>query len=178
MCANKSRACIYVLVLCSLVSFAGCALTGRRDVNSIPVSADKLMRSVAVLPFANNTTDHSLDSLGATMADIVATNIVSPKSITVIERQKIVDLLSELKFNQTGAVNSDTAVKIGKVLGANMMVFGSFVQVNNKVILSVRVVKTETSEVVGGITEETEGTSSINSLAGRVGKRIAKVLDN
>jgi len=175
MCANKSRTCLHVLVLCSLTLFMGCALTGKRDVSG---SSNKLARIVAVLPFANNTADHSLDSLGATMADIVAAQIASPKSIIVIERQKIVDLLSELKFNQTGAVNPDTAVNIGKVLGANMMVFGSFVQINKKVILSVRVVKTETSEVVCGITEETESISSIDSLAGRVGKKVTNVLVN
>lgn len=127
--------------------------------------------TIAILPFKNNTSDSSLNSVGVTLADLISTQMASDKGIKLVERQRIEDMMAELKLGQGGIVDQNSAIQIGRMLGANVMAFGSFMTLGKKVILTMRLVKVETGEVVGGVTEKSADVSDLDVLAENAAKK-------
>lgn len=88
-------------------------------------AAGKKIR-VAVMDFQNNSTwawwgDH----LGEAANDEFVTQLVTSNEFSVIERQKLQAILQEQALGASGAVQSSTAAKIGKLLGVQLIFTGS-----------------------------------------------------
>jgi curli biogenesis system outer membrane secretion channel CsgG len=89
-----------------------------------PVLAQK--PRVAVLAFENNTTYSFLgDRLGLAASDEMTTQLVKSNAFTVIERRAIDAVIAEQKLGMSGLVDAATAVRIGKLLGAQAVIIGS-----------------------------------------------------
>ena len=80
---------------------------------------------VSVLYFENSTGDASLDVLRKGLADMIITDLVAWDGVTVVERTRLEAVLSELKLQQTKAIDRTTAVKVGKIIGAQYAITGS-----------------------------------------------------
>jgi curli biogenesis system outer membrane secretion channel CsgG len=81
---------------------------------------------IAVLGFENNTTFTFLgDRLGLAASDEMTTQLVRTGEFSVIERRQIDAILAEQKAGMSGVVDPATAARIGKVLGAQMVIVGS-----------------------------------------------------
>jgi len=63
--------------------------------------------------------------LGDGMAEMLATALVETGKFRVLERQQIHDVLGEQDLGASGRVDPATAAKIGKVLGARYLVYGT-----------------------------------------------------
>ncbi len=80
---------------------------------------------------------------------------VIQKHACVVERDKIEFVLKELELQKSGAVDQATAVQVGKVVGAQVMVFGSITQMDSKSTrMVVRAVNVETSEIIASVDKE------------------------
>jgi hypothetical protein len=66
-------------------------------------------------------------------------------------------LIEELHLNETDLVNQSTALKIGKLLGARLLMFGGYTSITKDDFrIDVRLVATETGETL--VAEEETGT--------------------
>jgi TolB-like protein len=128
---------------------------------------------IAVLPFNNNSPDKSLDKTGVALADLISAQLAPMKGFRLVERQRIEEIFSELKLGLYGAIDQDTAVRIGGMLGANVMAFGGFSTIGKKVLLTVRLVKVETAEIVGGAVERGDDISNLDVLAENAAKKLS-----
>src|SRR5687768_15944449 len=81
-------------------------------------AADAPRPVVSVLYFENSTGDASLDVLRKGLADMIITDLVAWDGVTVVERARLEAVLSELKLQQSKVIDRTTAVKVGKVIGA------------------------------------------------------------
>jgi curli biogenesis system outer membrane secretion channel CsgG len=63
--------------------------------------------------------------LGEGMAEMLATALVETGKFRVLERQQIHDVLGEQDLGASGRVDPATAAKIGKILGARYLVYGT-----------------------------------------------------
>ena len=63
--------------------------------------------------------------LGEGMAEMLATALVETGKFRVLERQQIHDVLGEQDLGASGRVDAATAAKIGKVLGARYLIYGT-----------------------------------------------------
>jgi curli biogenesis system outer membrane secretion channel CsgG len=63
--------------------------------------------------------------LGDGMAEMLTTALVETGKFRVLERQQIHDVLGEQDLGASGRVDPDTAAKIGKILGARYLVYGT-----------------------------------------------------
>lgn len=131
---------------------------------------------IALLPFKNNSLDKRLDPAGVALSDLILARISPRPGFKVVERQRIEDIMNELKLGPLGAVDQATAVKIGGLLGANVLGFGSVSRFGDDVTLSMRLVQVETGEIVGGVTEKGEDPSKLDILAEKVAERISAAL--
>ncbi len=88
-------------------------------------AAGKKIR-VAVMNFANNSTwTWWGDKLGEAANDEFVTQLVNSGQFSVIERAQLQSILAEQGLGASGAVQANTAAKIGKLLGAQIIFTGS-----------------------------------------------------
>jgi TolB-like protein len=93
-----------------------------------PAQADA-RPTVAIMFFNNNvfTKDaRDYDGLSKGIADFLITEMAANPNIRLIERDQIQKLVDEQKLVAGGQVDRETAVRIGKLLGAQHMIFGGF----------------------------------------------------
>jgi hypothetical protein len=69
----------------------------------------------------------------------------------MVERAKLGDVIKEQKLKMVGLVDQDQAAKVGKLVGAKLLVMGKAFVMDKKLMIVTRVVGVETSRVVGGI---------------------------
>lgn len=108
-------------------------------------------KTLAILPFENNsvTDPEYYDPLTNGLSAMLITDLSSQVStLKLIERDKIQALLKEIAISQSGAIDQSTAIRAGKILGAQATTFGSFMVLGKQVRIDARIVKVETSEVL------------------------------
>lgn len=103
---------------------------------------------VAVVRFDNNTGDERYEHLGRAMSSMMISDLSVIERIQLVERERIEEVMAELDLQVSGRVDPETAVELGMIVGAEYMVFGSFVTVDPEMRLDTRVTRTETAEIV------------------------------
>lgn len=106
--------------------------------------------TVAVMYFNNGALSKhdEYQPLSKGIADVLITELAANDSIRVVERDQLQKLLEEQDLAASGRVDQATAVKVGKLLGAQHMIFGGFViDMKGRMRLDARAVNVETSEI-------------------------------
>ncbi len=109
------------------------------------------IQTLAILPFDNNsiTDPEKYAPLSNGLAAMLITDLSKNDSVLkVIERNKIKSILKEIALGQLGGVDESTAIKAGKILGAQSIGFGSFTIMGDMMRMDVRIIKVESSELV------------------------------
>ncbi len=132
----------------------------------IPLLSAQGKLRVAVVNFENKSTWHHWGNrLGEAAADVFVTDLLNTGKFTVIEREKLDAVLQEQDLGASGAVTPQTAAKIGKLLGVDLIMTGSVSQFSiskaggglrgvrlgvttGKVVMQARLVNTSTGEIV------------------------------
>jgi curli biogenesis system outer membrane secretion channel CsgG len=68
--------------------------------------------------------------------------------IQLLERERVRDLLSEMELSRTKYFDSTTAVKVGRMAGAEYIIVGAFATVQPQMRIDTRVVRVRTGEIV------------------------------
>jgi TolB-like protein len=81
---------------------------------------------------------------------------------TVVERERLLLALEELSLGTTSLVDETTRLRIGRIVGARLMVFGAYQVIADKMRLDLRLVEVET----GSILKAAQKTTSAADLSG------------
>lgn len=114
---------------------------------------DPGLQTLAVMDFTNNSIDERerWDGLRQGLPSMMITRLNGGTDLKVIERERIQWILDELELQRKAdVVDQSTAVRTGKLLGANAVVFGSYIVHEEEMLVQARVVKVETGEVLLG----------------------------
>jgi TolB-like protein len=103
--------------------------------------------TVAVVEFKNLTGDASYDYLGAGTAEIVSSHLSSQKGLVLIERIQIDEAMKEAKFQYSGKVDPSSAVRLGKLLGAQQLIVGAVQRSAGQLFFTARRVDIESGNV-------------------------------
>ncbi|WP_028567024.1 CsgG/HfaB family protein [Salisaeta longa] len=126
----------------------------RKEMNGYKVQKQRPgMQTLAVMDFSNNSIDQRerFQGLSKGLPAMMINYLNQGTDLKVIERERIEWLLNELKLQQKeGIVDQSTAVRTGKLLGANAVVFGSYTVFEDRMMIQARVVKVETGEILLG----------------------------
>jgi TolB-like protein len=119
---------------------------------------DPGIKTLAILYFVNaSAVDHeALEPLSKGLPAMLVTDLTGLTGLQVVERERIQYILDEIKMEQTEYFKQETAVRVGKLLGAHALLMGSFTKLDKKNMrIDARLVKTETGEVIKA--EKVEG---------------------
>lgn len=105
-------------------------------------------RRLAVLPFAE-VGDHARGKrLGTIVASEIATDLRRDHALLLVEREKMGQVLGELKLSQMIAVDSTQAAQIGSLADAEALVIGSVSEAGDRYLVTARIVATQTGETL------------------------------
>ncbi len=142
-----------------------------------------LKKRVAVLNFEDRSGyGHQI---GSGLADMLVTQLVKSGKFLVVERQELEAVLQEQSIGMSGMVTSQSAARVGKLLGVELIVTGSVTEFGEKetkiggvlgrlkiggsisrrkarAVVDVRLVNSQTGEIV--LAESAAGEASSTSL--------------
>ncbi|MBI3947162.1 MAG: tetratricopeptide repeat protein [Armatimonadetes bacterium] len=103
------------------------------------------VRTIAVLPFTQNSPRKEDEYLQGGFAEHLTTALARLRAVRVVERSHLKRILDEQKLGQSGLVDESKAAQIGKLAGARQVIVGSFIRIGNQMQINCRFVDTETS---------------------------------
>ncbi|ULQ59261.1 CsgG/HfaB family protein [Brucepastera parasyntrophica] len=103
-------------------------------------------------------------ALSEYVIDTLTENIVNGRSFTVVERNQLDVIRTELHFQMSGDVDDNSAQAIGQMAGAQTIVVGAVSALGNKWRLSLRALTVEKAEVQGLFSKNIPDTGIMEAL--------------
>jgi TolB-like protein len=133
---------------------------------------DPGMKTMAIIDFKNRSVmkKEQFDPMEQGFADLLINRLNNSTDLKVIERERIKWILDEMKLQDQ--YDMEGAVRMGKQLGVQTVLLGSFIIYNDEIWLGGRLVKVETSEIL--LTDEVRGDlEDFFTLVDQLGNKIA-----
>ncbi len=156
----------FALIAGVALAAAGCATSGagrvtpeqaaradadarRAIANEQAISAAALpQRTVAVAPFHVSSSDTLIAPLGYGLADLLMTDLARSSQIRLVDRLQLDAIMRELDLARAGRVDTTTAPRVGRLVGARRMVLGSLAsRGTDALVIDARVADVATSEL-------------------------------
>ncbi len=113
---------------------------------------------IAISYFDNTTANSKYNSLSKGIADMLITDLSKVRDIDIVEREKLEQLIKEIKLGQSKYFDQSTAQKLGKGLGAASILTGAFYVLENTIRIDARLINVETGKVMAA--DEVTGKTS------------------
>jgi TolB-like protein len=129
---------------------------------------------VAVLEFTNASIGkdaRDYDGLGKGIADLLITDMASNQKVRLVDRDRIQTVLQEQNLVKAGSIDPQTAVRVGKILGAQYAVVGTFMNVSGQMVLTGRTIDVETTEIANPQKVQAKG----DDVLGLIGQLSSKL---
>ena len=125
------------------------------------IAAAQAKPVVAVLYFENGSFGKDradYDALGKGIADILITDLANNPNVRIVERERIQALLTEQNLTKEKTIDPQTAVRLGKIVGAQYMITGMFMSDSKGTLnLTSRVINVETSAITNAMRLPSKG---------------------
>lgn len=128
--------------------------------------------TVAVLPFVNTSSGGELDYLETAVAKMVTTDLKQSKHLTVVTRDNLDEVLTELKLERSELTDPLNAQKVGKLVNADLIIAGSVLGINDELRFDAHVIDVETAEVVVAEQIVGEGENEVMAMADDLSTRL------
>ncbi len=103
---------------------------------------------VAVMPFKNLNEDPSLTWLSNGIAETMISDLRRSGKVTVVERSQVDSALAEMALQGIKGTEESTASRVGKMVGARVMVVGGYQEAGSQLRITARFVNVETSVIL------------------------------
>jgi hypothetical protein len=94
---------------------------------------DLVKRKVAIIPLYNSVDKAGYDYMSNIITDSLRANLYQLDKYNLIDDRTLVDLLKKNKLDYNKMLWEDTAVKIGDILKVDVVIFGFYIAVDDKV---------------------------------------------
>jgi TolB-like protein len=133
-------------------------------------------RTIAIAYFDNNSGHADLDPLRKGLADMLITDLGNVGSLQIVERDKLNQVLDELKLSKSKFIDPKTAQKLGKGLAAEYIMTGGYVVAGDTLRVDVRVIQVASGKVAAS--EKVDGkTADFFSIEKDLVDILVKTLD-
>jgi TolB-like protein len=112
-----------------------------------PLASAQKPRTIAIAYFDNNTGSAELEPLRKGLADMLITDLARLEKLQIVERERLNQVLGELKLSKSKFIDPKTAQKLGKGLAAELIMTGSFALSGDVMRVDVRVIEVQTAKI-------------------------------
>ncbi len=123
----------------------------KRAITEVINSENKLIdkpKTVAIIAFDNTSGKESeYGDLGGPLRDMLTTDLKSVQNLTMVDRQALEKLLNEQNLNNSKNFDQSTATKIGKLLGAEVIITGTYFEFFGSLRVDAKFINVETGEI-------------------------------
>lgn len=164
---------------------------------ALPASATAQADSrpiVAVLPFDNNSIGagrENFDGIGKGIQETLIADMAANAKVRLVDRERVQRILEEQNLVRSGSVDPATAVRVGRILGAQYAIYGGFMSDGRgSMVLTAHSTDMETSalgnavrvqrstdDVLGLIAEMTAKLNNEMKLEAKPGRRTSNAGD-
>jgi len=106
--------------------------------------------ALAIFGFENKTGDTELDWLTSGLPEILLTDLAESRSINLISRSRVLDLLGETAKSQGGIPSHQACVDAARSLGATRVLSGSVYKLGDMLRIDARMEDVETGQIILG----------------------------
>ncbi len=103
---------------------------------------------IAVTDFLVHSDNLNYKYMGKGIAEMIAVELRKSPGVTLIEREKRVELLKEMEISLSDLADSDTQMEVGKLLAASHMIFGELIDMSGVFLISLRMTDVESGKVI------------------------------
>ena len=104
--------------------------------------------SIAVISISSNNIEMS-----ALAVDELEFRLVSARKFTIVDRKTLDTIRAEQDFQMSGDVSDSSAVAIGEMLGANIVITGSIAGIGTNQRLSIKALDVKTAQIITMVRE-------------------------
>jgi tetratricopeptide (TPR) repeat protein len=152
------------------------AKDNNRDYNIKPAGIKPF---IAVFAFEENNVGEEYQELGETIAEMLTTALIQSDHFQVLERAQLSKLLEEQALGLSGALDQETAIDIGKLIGVDAILVGNAGILKERIELDARIIDPEkgTAHVAASVSteDETQLRNAVNDLARQLAATVDKI---
>jgi TolB-like protein len=134
------------------------------DVNAEPID-DWVSRPLVVSLFPLKINGHNSEAYQDVILSNIAEHFGASDRVRLVDRDLIDKLLEELNLSSSDLADKQTALRIGKLVGARFIVSGSVFSIGEEIKVSTKLIETETTSIVKTRTQSCTGPDSLSVLA-------------
>jgi len=137
------------------------------------IAQDKSVYPLAIFPF--QVRGQTLGLVGTEISDILFAHMIKYPDLYLVEREELSKIFDEQQIGLSGIVDSETAVKVGRLTGAKLLIAGSALDVSGKTYLVAKIISAETSRVLGASVKGEVGTE-LDKLTEELAEKIVETI--
>lgn len=137
----KTKLALFIMVSVGIIVLEACSGTGSSTPDSVI--------SIAVWDLVDlSPAGHKRDEMGEMLAGQVMARFSEMNRFQVVERQNIIKAMEELHIGSSDLADGTTRLKLGRIIGAQQMVFGAFQVIGSQVRLDLRRVDVSSGKIL------------------------------
>ena len=127
----------------------------KKEVRSVISSENKILNSpkrVAIINFDNTSGKTSeYGDLGGGLRDMLTSDLNQVQNLTMVDRQALEKTLTQQNLSNSKSFDQATATKIGKLLGAEVIITGTYFEFFGSLRVDAKFINVETGEIAFSI---------------------------
>jgi len=165
-------------VVLVVVALGGIGLRERLRSRSQPQAqavAPAVSLSLAVLPFHNSSGDQSLDWLGASVAQMLSTDVGQSASLRVVSPERVSQIVRDLRISPAALFDPSTVKRLAEFTNADTVVWGQYTKFGDQIRIDTTVQDlkhTRTAKLTESSNEK-DVLTAVDHLAGQIRDNLA-----
>ena len=131
--------------------------------------------SLAIMPFYNASGDTTLNWLGASLAEMLGSDIGASSRVRMVSPDRLQQVLADLHVSANSQVDAATLKRAAEFTNAQTVIFGQFIRAGSEIRISTTVmgVAHDTRTVmITDVPEEKDLLTSVDKLAGELREKL------
>ncbi|MCX6828316.1 MAG: FlgO family outer membrane protein [candidate division Zixibacteria bacterium] len=131
---------------------------------------------LAIVDFRNLSDPQDTSRLGLILSNLLTTDLSESQSAKVVSNERINDVLKLIGKTQDDMANRETATNMAKRVGARWILYGSFIDKDDKLTVTTQLTEARSGEVLKGRRMTAEANEDIFALVDKLALQIKKDL--
>ena len=141
---------------------------------TVQAFADFNKTKIAVLDFQLKGQGFETSDMGKIVAEWLITALVKDGRFDVIERSLLEKILGEQKLGTSGLIDANSASKIGKVLGAKVIISGSVMRLQEVMEVNARIIDVQDASIIAAENVKSRSAAKLEELVVRMAEKIIR----